>query len=237
MRARVERRAWRSTQRRTPATSVARAPRQRMTSARRGCTAPVDEHDACGVGFVAHIKGHRSHAIVRHALDLLINLEHRGACGSDPDTGDGAGILVQMPDRFLRQRLPFCPAAGRCLRRRAGVPAPRGRGARAAARRSSSASPAKKDSRCSAGARCRPTSPPSAATPPRLRRSSSRCSSAGAAGARRTPTPDARFERTLYVIRKRIEHAVAASSAAGPRPPAPSTSSACRPRRSSTRAC
>ncbi len=66
-----------------------------------------DEHDACGVGFVAHIKGIRSHTIVRDALDLLINLEHRGAAGSDPDTGDGAGILVQMPDRFLRQAVPF----------------------------------------------------------------------------------------------------------------------------------
>jgi glutamate synthase (NADPH) large chain len=72
-----------------------------------------DEHDACGVGFVAHIKGHRSHAIVRHALDLLINLEHRGACGSDPNTGDGAGILVQMPDRFLRHVVKFpLPPAG-----------------------------------------------------------------------------------------------------------------------------
>jgi glutamate synthase (NADPH) large chain len=72
-----------------------------------------DEHDACGVGFVAHIKGRRSHAIVRKALDLLINLEHRGACGSDPDTGDGAGILVQMPDRFFRDVLPFrLPAVG-----------------------------------------------------------------------------------------------------------------------------
>jgi glutamate synthase (NADPH/NADH) large chain len=72
-----------------------------------GLYRPSDEHDACGVGFVAHIKGARSHAIVRQALDLLINLEHRGACGSDPDTGDGAGILVQMPDRFFRRVLPF----------------------------------------------------------------------------------------------------------------------------------
>ena len=72
-----------------------------------------DEHDACGVGFVAHIKGERSHAIVRNALDLLINLEHRGATGSDPGTGDGAGILVQMPDRFLRKTLTFAlPPAG-----------------------------------------------------------------------------------------------------------------------------
>ena len=66
-----------------------------------------DEHDACGVGFVASIMGARSHSIVRSALELLINLEHRGACGSDPDTGDGAGILIQMPDRFLRKAVPF----------------------------------------------------------------------------------------------------------------------------------
>src|SRR5829696_3812813 len=76
-------------------------------SDRRGLYRPSDEHDACGVGFVAHIKGARSHQIVRSALDLLINLEHRGACGSDPDTGDGAGILIQMPDRFLRKTVPF----------------------------------------------------------------------------------------------------------------------------------
>ena len=73
----------------------------------QGLYSPTDEHDACGVGFVAHIKGTRSHSIVRSALDLLINLEHRGACGSDPDTGDGAGILIQMPDRFFRGVVPF----------------------------------------------------------------------------------------------------------------------------------
>ncbi len=73
----------------------------------QGLYRSCDEHDSCGVGFIAHIKGQRSHAIVRSALDLLINLEHRGACGSDPDTGDGAGILLQIPDRFFRQVLPF----------------------------------------------------------------------------------------------------------------------------------
>jgi glutamate synthase domain-containing protein 2/glutamate synthase domain-containing protein 1/glutamate synthase domain-containing protein 3 len=82
-------------------------------SDQRGLYRSTDEHDACGVGFVAHIKGVRSHAIVRQALDLLINLEHRGACGSDPDTGDGAGILVQMPDQFLRKTVQFLlPSAG-----------------------------------------------------------------------------------------------------------------------------
>src|SRR5215204_3948949 len=82
-------------------------------SDQRGLYRPSEEHDACGVGFVASIKGARSHSIVRAALDLLINLEHRGACGSDPDTGDGAGILIQLPDRFFRKALPFAlPEAG-----------------------------------------------------------------------------------------------------------------------------
>ena len=80
---------------------------------RGGLYRPTEEHDACGVGFVANIKGARSHQILRAALDLLINLEHRGACGSDPDTGDGAGILMQTPDRFFRKVLPFAlPDAG-----------------------------------------------------------------------------------------------------------------------------
>ena len=71
------------------------------------------EHDACGVGFVVHIKGQRSHAIVRKALQVLINLEHRGACGCEANTGDGAGILMQTPDAFFRKVLPFTlPADG-----------------------------------------------------------------------------------------------------------------------------
>jgi len=83
-------------------------------SDQRGLYRPSDEHDACGVGFVANIKGTRSHQIVRSALDLLINLEHRGATGSDPDTGDGAGILLQIPDRFLRKAVQFAlPEAGK----------------------------------------------------------------------------------------------------------------------------
>ena len=64
---------------------------------------PVHEHDACGVGFVVDIKGRRSHSIVEQGLRVLVNLLHRGACGCEASTGDGAGILVQMPDRFLRK--------------------------------------------------------------------------------------------------------------------------------------
>ncbi|MFZ4863539.1 glutamate synthase large subunit [Sphingobacterium sp. Mn56C] len=62
---------------------------------------PEFEHDACGVGFVAHIKGQKSHAQVKDALTMLENMEHRGACGSDPESGDGAGILIQLPHEFL----------------------------------------------------------------------------------------------------------------------------------------
>ena len=70
---------------------------------KQGLYDPYYEHDACGVGFVAHLKGKKSHSIVRQGLQILENLEHRGACGCDPLTGDGAGILIQMPDKFLRR--------------------------------------------------------------------------------------------------------------------------------------
>jgi glutamate synthase domain-containing protein 2/glutamate synthase domain-containing protein 1/glutamate synthase domain-containing protein 3 len=63
---------------------------------------PAFEHDACGVGFVARLDGTRSHETVRRALAALANMEHRGAAGADPGTGDGAGILVQLPDAFFR---------------------------------------------------------------------------------------------------------------------------------------
>ena len=70
---------------------------------KQGLYDPAHEHDACGVGFVAHIEGVKSHEIVQQGLEALRNLEHRGACGCDPDSGDGAGILIQMPDAFLRR--------------------------------------------------------------------------------------------------------------------------------------
>ena len=66
---------------------------------------PQFEHDACGVGFVADIKGRKSHDIVEKALGVLLNLSHRGATGSDPETGDGAGILVQIPHAFFQTKL------------------------------------------------------------------------------------------------------------------------------------
>src|SRR4030095_916305 len=65
----------------------------------------TNEHDACGVGFVAHIKGEKSHNIVRQALKILENLDHRGAVGADKLMGDGAGILVQLPDALYREEM------------------------------------------------------------------------------------------------------------------------------------
>lgn len=64
---------------------------------------PSFEHDACGMGFVADVKGRKSRNIIEKGLDILKNLEHRGAVGADPNTGDGAGILIQMPDDFMRK--------------------------------------------------------------------------------------------------------------------------------------
>ena len=69
----------------------------------QGLYDPRFEHDACGVGFVVNIKGRRSHAVVERGLQVLINLQHRGACGREKNTGDGAGILIQPPDKFLRK--------------------------------------------------------------------------------------------------------------------------------------
>ncbi len=69
---------------------------------RRTLYEPSTEHDACGFGFVCDIAGRRSHGIVRDALTVLVNLEHRGASGSERNTGDGAGILTAIPHAFLR---------------------------------------------------------------------------------------------------------------------------------------
>ncbi|CAN7231941.1 glutamate synthase large subunit [Pararhizobium sp. LjRoot235] len=72
---------------------------------KQGLYDPKNEHDACGVGFVAHMKGQKSHQIVKDGLFILENLTHRGAVGADPLMGDGAGILVQIPDRFFREEM------------------------------------------------------------------------------------------------------------------------------------
>ena len=70
---------------------------------KQGLYDPQFEHDACGVGFIVQMKGEKSHAIVEQALTILVNLEHRGACGCETNTGDGAGILMQVPHKFLKR--------------------------------------------------------------------------------------------------------------------------------------
>ena len=72
---------------------------------KHGLYSGANEHDACGVGFVAHIKGHKSHAIVQQGLKILENLDHRGAVGADKLMGDGAGILIQLPDALYREEM------------------------------------------------------------------------------------------------------------------------------------
>ena len=80
----------------------------------QGLYDPAFESDACGVAFVATLTGTPSHAIVQQAMTALLNLDHRGASGAEPDSGDGAGMLIQVPDRFLRRVCGFdLPPAGR----------------------------------------------------------------------------------------------------------------------------
>ena len=89
---------------------------------------PTLEKDSCGVGFIADIKGRKSHKIVEDALTILVNLEHRGAVGADPRAGDGAGILVQTPHKFFAKKaaeLGFDLPPRRPLRRRRAVLAAR----------------------------------------------------------------------------------------------------------------
>jgi glutamate synthase (ferredoxin) len=74
---------------------------RRTAPAKQGLYDPRFEHDACGVGFVVDLKGRKSHSIVQKAIEVLINLEHRGACGCEKNTGDGAGISVQTPHDFF----------------------------------------------------------------------------------------------------------------------------------------
>ena len=83
---------------------------------KQGLYDPAYEHDSCVVGFIALIKGVRSHSIVQKSLDLLCCMEHRGAAGSEPHTGDGGGILIQIPHKFFQkvnsQFNPILPAEG-----------------------------------------------------------------------------------------------------------------------------
>ena len=92
-----------------------------MSASGFGLFDPALEKDSCGVGFIADIKGRKSHKIVEDALTILLNLEHRGAVGADPRAGDGAGILVQIAAQVFRQegrRARLHPAGARPIRGR-----------------------------------------------------------------------------------------------------------------------
>src|SRR5215472_565503 len=170
---------------------------------------PAHEHDACGVGFVVDMKGRKSHAIVSQALQVLKNLLHRGACGCEVNTGDGAGILIQMPHAFLTRE---CTALGIAL------PAPRHYGAglvflprdpaQAARCRAILATIVAEEGQAILGWRPLPTDdspvgPSAQAVEPTFEQ---------VFIARAPSISDAQaFERKLYVIRKRVEHAIRSS--------------------------
>ena len=170
---------------------------------RKASTIPPTSTTRAASASSSHVKGRRSHAIVEQALKVLINLLHRGACGCEANTGDGAGILIQMPDRFFRREAPG--SASRCL--------PSGhygaglvflpQGCRiCAARRSSDSrrSSPKKGSVSSAGAMCRPTTRRSGRARLPSSRISASCSSA-AVSVRRPPTRGCRSAVRAEAVR------------------------------------
>jgi glutamate synthase (ferredoxin) len=170
---------------------------------------PVHEHDACGVGFVVDIKGRKSHAIVGKALQVLKNLSHRGACGCEVNTGDGAGILIQMPDAFLRSVAPTpLPPAGDYGAGLVFLP-------REAEHRATIeqifARIVMEEGQVLLGWRDVPTDdspvgPSAVAVEPVFRQIF--VASRAAKGGSRDPNARKAFERKLYVIRKRVEHAM-----------------------------
>ena len=84
-----------------------------MLEKAQGLYDPQFEHDSCGIGFVVSIKGIQSNRIIKDGLEVLANLEHRGACGCDENTGDGAGLLFQIPIKFLKGKCQNLPERGR----------------------------------------------------------------------------------------------------------------------------
>ena len=173
---------------------------------RHGLYEPSTEHDACGVGFVVHLRGEKSRSIVEHGLSILDRLRHRAACGADPQTADGAGILLQLPHRFFEReglRLGFEMPQTPLLRRGPGLPPQRPRRARRVRARlhrggrggasGSSAGATSRSMTSQLGWLARRSSPV-------LRQ---------VYVARRRVVPSA-FERKLYVIRKLVENRIRA---------------------------
>ena len=176
----------------------------------QGLYNPRNEHDACGVGFVANIKGKPSHVIVQQGLQVLKNLTHRGAVGADPLAGDGAGILIQIPDAFLRKS---CAAVGVTLPV-AGtygvgmVFLPRDKTARAACEQVIAAKIAV-EGQVLLGWRDVPVDNSGLGESVKVVEPLVRQVFIGYGGTNQTKSSDTdHFERKLFVIRKTVEHAV-----------------------------
>ena len=123
----------------------------------QGLYDPRHEHDSCGVAFVVDVAGRRSHDVVARGRAALCRLDHRGARGAEPNTGDGAGVMIQIPDEFYRAVVDFeLPPAGR-VRDRSGLPADRRRTTRPGRSRCWRSTRWSRAPRCSAGATCRST--------------------------------------------------------------------------------
>ena len=164
------------------AAAPAPAPAQLGPPARQGLYDPRHEHDACGVGFVVNIKGVKSHRVLQQAIQVLKNLDHRGACGCEANTGDGAGILMQMPHAFnedvcRKARIPL-PAPGQYGGGM--IFLPRNPTVRRQVEQLFEQVVQSEGRPCSAGAPCRPTTARWARRHARANRSCARCSSPAA---------------------------------------------------------
>ncbi len=208
--------------------------------AAQGLYDPQHEHDACGVGFVVDLKGRKSHDIVQQGIQILFNLKHRGACGCETNTGDGAGILLQMPHDFFVEEADKLniklPAPGRY-----GVGVvflPGDRASREACERLFEQI-VREEGQELLGWRNVPTDnsslgPTARASQPIIRQIFIGQRGSGLDAADQMPAlDDLNFERKLYVIRPRC----AMRRARRASPARTSTSPACRAARSSTRAC
>ena len=178
---------------------------------KQGLYDPSNEKDACGIGAVVHIKGVKSHSIVKDALTALVNLNHRGACGCEPNTGDGAGILFQIPHKFFKKvsgvQLPAEGSYGVGM-----IYLPRDAKARAEAEKKFE-SIIKEEGQEVLGWRDVPTDDSSLgatakAAEPAVRQVFIKMLSG-------TGPDELKFERKLYLIRKRAEHSIKVPDAGG----------------------
>ncbi|MBJ8346375.1 glutamate synthase large subunit [Antrihabitans sp. YC2-6] len=171
---------------------------------RQGLYDPANEHDSCGVAFVVDMHGRRSRDIVDKAITALVNLEHRGAAGAEPNTGDGAGILLQVPDKFFRAVVDFeLPAEGSYVTGIAFLPQARAEAAKAAIGVEQIVS---EEGLAVIGWRDVPTDESSLGALARDAMPTFRQVFIGPRPGSRAPITGMDLERRAYVIRKRAEH-------------------------------